>query len=154
VSSYRFNQTLTMTDDVRREWHRAINRVPDGAYCELDLSPRRELNRSTNANRWYWKNVVEPLARFLMDQEPELADMTRAKDVAHYEVIVPRILGSTERRLSGGVTVSIPHPTHDMTVDQFRDFADRAEVWVMGFIDPDRAERSPCRGLSPEGARK
>src|SRR4051812_29936576 len=142
----RFNQTLTVDAATKAAWKREIDALPNGGAYEISLDPRRPV-RSNSANRWYWKNVVEPLALFLMDQEVELGSMARARDFAHYNVIVPGILGYDEIPLANGNKVLVPKPTHTLADYEFRDFADRADTWVQLYIGGgDAPQDAPALG--------
>jgi hypothetical protein len=124
----KFNQTRTVNRDTKREWQNRIATLSEGKPYEMTLEPRANETRSNADNRHYWGYVVAPLAEFLREQEAGMSK-ERAKDVAHYHVIVPMVLGYDEvTNPVTGEVVLVPKPTHTLPPDEFADFVDRAIV--------------------------
>jgi hypothetical protein len=126
-------------------WHR----------CRID--PKR-LTRSQRFNAKYWAACVTPLAEHLMAQEEELTDKEEAKDAAH-ELLVKHNLGViTMTDPATGEIVTRRKSTRKLDADAFGVFYEKCCMWLVRAIGHVVTERlndgDPCRGLSPEGARR
>lgn len=110
-------------------------------WWEVEISPRRN-TRSLQQNKWYWSQIVAPLAEYLSDQDYNVTTSEEA-----HELLKARFLATTVFcKRTGDVLCRRVRSTTELTTEEFADYCERCRAWLSDFFnlqiqDPDPAWR-------------